>query len=54
MFKKVSVRGSNRTDITFRVFRFLSQFGALDVPVFLRVVLDCAVRTELAHLVIKG
>lgn len=32
---------------------FLLQFDALDVPVFLCVILDCAVRAKLAHLFIQ-
>jgi|HubBroStandDraft_3_1064219.scaffolds.fasta_scaffold656525_1 hypothetical protein len=32
---------------------FLLQFDALDVPVFLCVILDCAVGTKLAHLLIQ-
>jgi hypothetical protein len=32
---------------------FLLQLDALNVPVFLRVILDCAVGAKLAHLVIK-
>lgn len=32
--------------------KFLLELDALDVPVLLRIILDCAVGAKLAHLVI--
>ena len=36
-----------------RSTRFRSQLDALNIPVFLRVILDRTVRAKLAHLVVK-